>query len=245
MEGVGESGKRNEEFRKSFDRLNLIRSVVDQKAPVILDIGAHRGESVRYLQEAFPESVIYSVEPDPDSFQALLAANFQNHHCLNLALSNVNSEITFFRNDISHTNSILRVNLKSRDSIKIQEAIKNRDSALFDTFNHEIKVSAITLDALIMELSIPRIDLLKIDVQGAESMVLEGGPEALKVTGALLLEVSFFDYYERKSSFFEIEQHLRPCGLELFSITELSQNPMNGRTDWAEVLYKKAAAQGG
>lgn len=239
MEAIGESKERNEEFKRSFDRLKLICSVVDKESPVLLDIGAHWGESVKYLRNAFPRSIIYSLEPDPESFQILLANKAENHHCLNLALSNVSSEITFYRNNISHTNSIFRVNAKSQDSIKIQQAIKNNDLSLFDSFNHEIKVRSITLDALIKEQEIETIDLLKIDVQGAESLVLEGGSHALKITKALLLEVSFFDYYEKKTSFFDIEQHLRPCGFELFSIVDLSQNPMNGRTDWAEVLYIK------
>lgn len=241
MDAVGESKKRNEEFQRSFDRLKLIRSVVAGRFPILLDIGAHRGESVAYLRDAFPDSFIYSIEPDPESFEVLSAKKADKHRCLNVAISNANSEMTFYKNEISHTNSLFRVNAKSQDSIRIQKAIKNNDMSVFEKFNHEIKVRAITLDELISEEKIERIDLLKIDVQGAEALVLEGGPRALKMANAVLLEVSFYDYYEKKTSFFEIEQHLRPAGLELFSISEISQNPMNGRTDWAEVLYTRPA----
>lgn len=239
MDAVGESKKRNEEFQKSFDRLKLIRSLVKTESPVLLDIGAHKGESVAYLRKAFPNSFIFSIEPDPDSFQALTDLKAPNHRCLNLAVSNQSGEMSFYKNEISHTNSLFKVNSKSQDSIRIQNAIKNNDTSVFKSFNREIKVRAVTLDDLVDEENMERIDLLKIDVQGAEALVLEGGPKALHKAGAVLLEVSFYDYYEKKTSFHEIEQYLRPAGFELFSISEISQNPMNGRTDWAEVLYTR------
>ena len=53
--------------------------------------------------------------------------------------------------------------------------------------------------------------------------------------------MSLFDYYDHKTSFSDIEKYLLPIGFELFSILEISNNPMNGRTDWVEVLYKKVS----
>ena len=76
-------------------------------------------------------------------------------------------------------------------------------------------------------------------MQGAESLVLHGASVSLGITKNIVIEVSLYDYYENKTSFFEIEKFLRPKGFEMFSISEISQNPMNGRTDWAEVIYTK------
>ena len=72
-------------------------------------------------------------------------------------------------------------------------------------------------------------------------MVLEGGKSSLSKINAIILEVSLFDYYDHKTSFSDIEKYLLPIGFELFSILEISNNPMNGRTDWVEVLYKKVS----
>jgi len=52
-----------------------------------------------------------------------------------------------------------------------------------------------------------------------------------------MIEVAFFDYYENSNNLFDIEKHLIPLGFNLYSILDISQNPMNGRTDWAELLY--------
>jgi hypothetical protein len=51
------------------------------------------------------------------------------------------------------------------------------------------------------------------------------------------MEINFFDYYEHQTSFMDVEQILLPLGFQMFSISEISNNPMNGRTDWAEVVY--------
>ena len=82
-----------------------------------------------------------------------------------------------------------------------------------------------------------KVDLLKIDVQGAECHVLRGGQNSLKTTRAIVLEISFFDYYEHQTSFLNVESILSPLGFKLYSISEISNNPLNGRTDWAEVVY--------
>lgn len=237
MENVGQSKLRNEEFKKKFSRDQLLQYVISIDKPVIFDVGAHRGESVAYLKRIFTKAIIYSFEPDPDSFKALSAANIDGVSYFNLALSDVDGTAIFNRNRISHTNSLLKVNLKSKDSIEIAKATAENNTKFFDDFNEEIQVSTVTLDGFSRQHSVNKIDLLKIDVQGAECSVLAGGRATLEHTKVVILEVSFYDYYEKSSTFLEVEQILSPLGFRLFSISEVSNNPMNGRTDWAEVVY--------
>ena len=130
----------------------------------------------------------------------------------NLALSDVDGTASFYRNKISHTNSLLKVNLKSRDSIGVAKAIEKNDAQYFERFNAEVQVTTAQLDSFSSQRSIDQIDVLKIDVQGAECRVLEGGAEVLKRTKVIILEISFFDYYESRSSFFDVERILLPQG---------------------------------
>ena len=94
-----------------------------------------------------------------------------------------------------------------------------------------------TLDTFMKAYSKEMVDLLKIDVQGAECRVLSGGKKTIKKTKIIILEISFFDYYEHQTSFLDVELLLSPLGFKLYSVSEISNNPMNGRTDWAEVVY--------
>jgi FkbM family methyltransferase len=245
MENVGQSKSRNMEFKEKFNREKLLQHLVACDVPVIFDIGAHHGESVAFLSPLFPKATIFSFEPDPSSFDVLLKSVPKSVSCFNLAISDIDGSATFFQNKISHTNSLLKVNLSSRDSISIANANANNDTKYFEGFNTEVQVTAMTLDSFTKQHSIDGIDLLKIDVQGAESRVLVGGKETLKRTKAVVMEIGFFDYYEQQTAFMDVEKVLLPLGFSLYSISEVSNNPMNGRTDWAEVVYLNRAFTSG
>ena len=238
MEDVGESNNRNEEFKNKFNRDTIIKNLVKTNKPTILDIGAHHGQSVKYFKKLFPNSSIHSFEPDPDSFLILSNLKFDDLKLHNFAISNKVGKLSFFRNSISHTNSLNKVNINSTDSISISEAKQNNDIDFFNNFNKEIIVNSITLDEFANSEKFTNIDLLKIDVQGAEVKVLTGAVNILNTTRNIVLEISFFDYYESQSSFLAIEKIISPIGFKMFSISEISNNPMNGRTDWVEVIYQ-------
>ena len=119
-----------------------------------------------------------------------------------------------------------KINKDSKDSIDYAP----------NSISKESRVKTITLDDFVIEQKLDQIDLLKIDVQGAEIDVLLGGQKkCLPLTKVITLEVGLFDFYEKKSSFHEIESLLK--NFELYSIIRLSQNPMNFRTDWCEAVY--------
>ena len=98
---------------------------------------------------------------------------------------------------------------------------------------------AITQDLIqeSLQQNLKKIDLLKIDTQGFEPEVLEGAGEYLKSTKVVLTELMFYDLYERKLTFSDIEKYLLPAGFELFDISHISKNPANGRTDWVDLIY--------
>lgn len=243
MEHVGEYEKRNQGFDEKFPRARRIQKAVNDHCksinPILFDVGAHVGESVNYLKRLFPSGQIYSFEPDPASFNQLVAntSTHQNVQCFNLALAAKNGQTKFYRNRIDHTNSLLPVNLNSHDSIYLEKVRRGEEQLEEERFNQPLTVETAKLDDFCAKQRLSRIDLLKLDVQGAEVFVLEGGKTMLNNIGVVVLEVSFFDYYEKSTSFFEIESFLKPLGFRLYAITEISNNPMNGRTDWVEAVY--------
>ena len=131
----------------------------------------------------------------------------------NMAVSNKNGKLRFFKNSISHTNSIYKVNLNSIDSIRATKERSLSNSTYIDEINKEIEVESIVLKKFINNNDIEHIDLLKIDVQGAEVEVLKGAE--LSVIDNIIIEISFFDFYEKSSSFHDIEERLIPEGFYL------------------------------
>jgi hypothetical protein len=47
----------------------------------------------------------------------------------------------------------------------------------------------------------------------------------------------FYDFSESSLSFSDIEKYLLPAGFKLYDISHISKNPMNGRTDWVDMIY--------
>jgi len=166
MKNVGEASARNQEFNNHFNREKILLKIVTGSSPIIFDVGAHHGQSAEFFSEIFNSPTIYSFEPDPESFQILKSKKNKNIQVHNIALSDINGELDFYRNKISHTNSFYRVNYKSTDSIALAKSKKK--SKAFELFNLKTKVNSLTIDNFCEINKISQIDLLKIDVQGAE-----------------------------------------------------------------------------
>jgi FkbM family methyltransferase len=146
---------------------------------VVVDIGAHIG---RYtLMAARYASKVIAVEPEPSNY-LLLKANidlnrFSNVLTLPIALSSNRGPRKFY---LAAGGDTARSSLEHEWSTKMGFIPKQK----------ALEVESETLDSLMARLDIADIDLLKIDVEGHEAAVLEGGSKSLSRTRKLILEVS-------------------------------------------------------
>lgn len=161
----------------------LVWQVGDVSRPMIFDVGAHRGETAMAFTKAFPGAQLYCFEPFPESFDVLKANAevYPDARLLNAGLSDATGTQVLNVNAGSPTNSLLEL-----------------DSQASQTWNHEglkpqgkVECQFYALDDFVCQHQIERIDLLKIDVQGAEYRVLEGASQTM-ATGrirAIYLEI--------------------------------------------------------
>jgi len=228
----GESDDRNAEYRATYTPEKFFQFLIQEAAPLIVDVGAHTGESATFLSTIFPKATIYSFEPDPDSFATLTTHMPPGSKALNLAVGSRTGTATFFRYGKSHLNSLYPINTRSVDSLGYAK----------NASGEPIEVRCLTLDDFVVEsdLAARRVSLLKIDAQGGEIDILTGAQGMLSNVDNITLEVNLFDFYSKRSSFLEVERLL--SGFQLYAITKVSQNPKNFRTDWAEVVYTKAGS---
>ncbi len=241
MEGVGAFEARNEAARRTWDVERRIAHVVPSAAPLILDVGAHVGQSNQLFRRMFPAATIWSFEPDPDSFARLTASvdAALPGGCVQVAFADRVGTAAFHRNPIGHTNSLYARNPDSQDSIdQVRARAEGRDAT---PVSERIEVPVGRVDDWCAAQGIGAIDLLKIDVQGAEVDVLRGASTILLDTMTVAVEISFFDLYERSNSFHDVESLLHPAGLRLYALAEVSDNPMNGRTDWVTAIYTRVS----
>ena len=100
-----------------------------------------------------------------------------------------------------------------------------------------VQVEATTVDELTRG---DPVALLKIDVQGAESMVIAGAGETLKRTAAVLLEILFVSHYEKDSDFADLNRAMRDRG---FTLVGLGKPFATGRHPalWVDACYVQSS----
>ena len=147
----------------------------------------------------------------------------------------------FYSHDIhSGLSGFNKINLQSKDSIDLSESRNKdgRDSSSYGTgLNKERQVPVVRLDHYANDAKLEGLDLVKIDTQGHEVEVLEGMGDILTETKVVTCELMLYDYYEKSLSFAELETPLHKAGFKLYDISHIAKNPMNGRTDWVDVIY--------
>jgi FkbM family methyltransferase len=137
-----------------------------KKGEIVFDVGAHIGTyTLRTAKMVGRRGLVVSFEPDEDNFH-LLQKNveingFKNVLLIKAALGK-NDEVRLFYMAIDPLFSSF---LSYRSLVDVRE---------------ERKVQVMTLDRIVQKLKLTHIDWIKIDVEGSEMDVLEGGEKSLK-----------------------------------------------------------------
>ena len=215
------TGKKAGREAIDFDRTLqiLLERAKRSEAPVILDVGAHRGESVARFRKSFPGSRIFCFEPNSDNFAVLkskLGAT-PDVEVFNCALGATAGKRTLQQNIKSDTSSFLPLNPDS-DWLKRRATRFEVDPEDFTSKENPVAVQA--LDQFCQEQSIDRIQILKIDTQGFEPEVLKGAETFLKNRSIDVLEVEIMlgDIYASNVNFLDLETHLIPNGYKFVGI---------------------------
>ncbi len=111
-----------------------------------------------------------------------------------------------------------------------------------------LEISAVAIDSLASSGRLPQVDFAKIDVQGAELDILEGGRNHLAANlVGLEVEVEFAELYSGQALFGEVEAFVRKqLGLELWDLHKTywkyeqgkhAPGPIKGRMVFGDALF--------
>ena len=238
--------ERTAQYHEQFNREKTLRMLLTEACPVIFDVGASVGTTLREFKEWGPDGRIHCFEPQEECWDELEGNALRypgGQVVLNQrAVGSIKTDrAVFYTHNISRgISGFHKINLESNDSIKLKEVWESGERGLAqyeEGLNQERSVEVVRLDDYMQEAGVEGINLLKIDTQGFEPEVLEGLGSRLENVDVVLTELMFYDYYQRSLSFSDIERWLLPAGLHLYDINHISRNPMNGRTDWVDVIY--------
>ncbi|MEG4321637.1 MULTISPECIES: FkbM family methyltransferase [unclassified Microcoleus] len=105
---------------------------------------------------------------------------------------------------------------------------------------NEIEIELTTLDSWFSCSDINHVDFIKLDTQGSELGILEGGETCLTSVRALQIEVEFNPIYVGQPLFGEIDSFLRKRGFVLWRLTDLchySNSPEKSAFKYKDVQF--------
>jgi FkbM family methyltransferase len=110
---------------------------------------------------------------------------------------------------------VLQINARGRDGLNTLGQSTHPDRHVVG----QEKVRVTTLDVFINEHKVPRVDVIKVDVQGAELMVFRGAQNLLERADAPIILFEGYGYNTRRFGYHPVEilWFLESCGYTLFS----------------------------
>ncbi len=183
---------------------NVTRTLQKLRGRIFVDVGANTGECAFRLRKKY--QIVHAVEPNPEALERLQekAGKYGNIIVHPLALSNRDGETTLYLDRSrprcsGNADTILRFfEYKPASNPEVSQATWERDGVLVKTARY---------DSLFNDI----VDLVKIDVEGAEFVVLEGMEKALRngLVKNLMVELHNSDRKE------DLANHLSSYGYRL------------------------------
>ena len=158
---------------------------------IVVDVGAHIGTFTLLASKMVGgEGKVIAIEPEMHNFKQLrrnLELNkIKNAIPVNIALSDSNGKKDFFVTKGSGCHSFFPMS----------------GEEIID----KIQINVKTLDTLLQELNITKLDLIKIDAEGPELKILKGAEKTLKRNPQIKVVIAAYHYPKEKE---EISQYLK------------------------------------
>jgi len=161
-------------FQEVYEVEHILPSLID-KDSVFIDVGAYQGLYTVYACKHAKK--VLAVEPNPMALAYLKT---------NIALNNCHNTIV-----VPKAAGDRRGVVKLRIPRPARRGLIPTTASIIWSFEEtlEIDVEADTLDNIVDEAGLDTVDIVKIDVEGAEGLVVKGAERTLRKAKAILIEI--------------------------------------------------------
>ena len=191
----------------------------------ILDVGAARGTFTDRAMGCFEVERVWLIEANPDAAAALQRKYADDPRCKVIPRA------------MAATAGDVRLHIAAHaGSSAVQFGAVPLPAAQTERV---VTVPALSLDDLFQEEHIDQIDLMKVDIQGAERMMIQGGQQALKRVRLIYIEVLFEADSPTAALFGELHELLSTAGFRLRLLHRFRHDP-NGFLQHGDALYERS-----
>ena len=196
---------------------------VKSNHPMLFDVGANVGQTVKDFNEVFGNATIHAFEPSPDTFEILKnnTADVKNLHLWNYGVGSSTGDMLLNEYIHSNTNSFLDIHKADDKNLKKQTLVKTT-----------------TVDKFSEDHGIQKIDVLKIDTEGFELEVFKGAEKSFIAgkIGLLFFEIRFRNSHDDMPKFDELWNYALKRDFELVTIYPLVHRKNLGV--YTNILFK-------
>ena len=184
----------------------------------VLDIGANVGQFYSEIKPIFPNAYYYLVDGSKSCEVVLETLNVDYSICL---LSDSEKEVDFYirKNEPRCTdNSIYRENTSFYDDDQIIIE-KRQTKTLSNLLNNQV------------------FDLIKIDVQGSEIDIINGGLDIIKEAKGILMEVSLMEYNQNSPTKDFVYKYMDNLGFKPVELIGNINHPLTYELIQQDILF--------
>jgi FkbM family methyltransferase len=188
---------------------------------MIVEIGARDCEETVGLSEQFPNARVYAFECNPATLPDCRkrVAGKPNISLIEKAVSDKDGTVTFFPIDQEKTKTPWADGNPGASSLFRASGKYTKETYV----QKEITVPSITLSTFMSEESVEKIDLLWMDIQGAELMALKSGENKLSGIKVIHVEVEFIEIFSGQPLAMDIKRYLNANGFSLYAFTNFGR----------------------
>jgi FkbM family methyltransferase len=192
----------------------FLKNNLDTRFDVLIDVGAHKGETISNFLKNFKIKNIYSFEASKNTYQ-ILKTNVDkvkniyketNIEIFNFGIGSSVEKKIFYELPDSNSSTFNLIDQKSSYFKR-----KKKILSLFFKKKFNIKenyVSQIKLSQFIKNKGLIKIDILKIDTEGYELEVIKGLEEKIKIVNFIYFEHHYDNMIKKNYKFSEINEFL-------------------------------------
>ena len=188
---------------------------------IVLDCGANVGVFVKKALSRGAARVI-AIEPAPENI-AVLRKNF--------AAEIASGKVTIYEKGVWDKDDVLGMHIDPADSAR-DSFVRQSEGA------KELRIPVTTIDHLVAELGLPRVDFIKMDIEGMEKLALQGAEETIKTCKPILYVEN-----DREEKSKELIEFIDSLDYVIYKHLAPLYNPNNYYNDKEDVFINESGMQ--